>query len=224
MMTKEENDLKNILSRENLEKLFYGEFDVPASQIYYFEKKGNHGEFYFEHYFRNGGWDRSTFPEYDINDFDQRIEIDRYDDWREAFDAYIETFANMYMTHCSGIPDTLDNEVFNGVEAISQLRTTFKPVFEDVWKRKHQEMIEKGDKEAEEERERLYLMLANHPHVLTLPYFRDKESFDLTFGSADASMLRLVFDIVKDLAFEIEKRDKYIEQYRKENERLRALR
>lgn len=213
-------DLKDVLNRENLEKLKYGEIDVPASQIYYFERKGDQGGFYFEHYFCNGGWDRNAFPEYDINDFDQRIEIDRYDDWREAFDAYVETFANMYMNHCSGIPDTLDNEVFNGVEAVARLRATFEPVFEEVWKRKRQELNEKGGKEAEEERNRLYYMLANHPQVLTLPYFRDKKSFDFAFGSADAATLRLIFDIVKDLALEIEKRDRYIEQYQKEVETL----
>ena len=52
-------------------------------------------------------------------------------------------------------------------------------------------------------------MLKDHPQVLTLPCFRSKESFDLAFKGADAGTLRTLFDIIKDLAFEIEKRDRY---------------
>jgi len=63
-------------------------------------------------------------------------------------------------------------------------------------------------------------MSKNHPQAFNLPYFRDKESFDLTFGSVDAGTLHTLFDIIKNLAYEIEKRNKWIELYKKEIETL----
>ena len=218
-------DLKDVLNRGNLEKLLRGELDVPAAQIYYFEKKNELGEFYFEHYYRNGsGWDCNFFSDYDINEFDQEIEIDRYDDCSEAFDAYINRFANMYKMHCDGYPDTLVNEVFNGEESIAQLREAFEPIFEEVWNRKRMEIFDKEQKELEEERNRLYSMIEKYPQIQKLPCFQDKLSFDRTFQFfSDVSTLHIVFDIVKDLAIEIEKRDLYIEQYQEENKRLNAL-
>lgn len=218
-----EINLNDVLSRENLEKLTYGEIDVPAAQIYYFEKKGEQGEFYFEHCYRNGGgWDCDAFSEYDINNFDREIEIDEYDNWKDAFNAYIDYFANKYKYYCKGSPDTLDKEVYNGEEAVAELRATFEPVFEEVWKRKLQEVFGNIDKEAEIERNRLYFLLKDYPQILALSIFRDKEYFDLSFGSAGAGTLRAVFSIIKNLAYEIEKKDMCIEQYKEENERLKA--
>lgn len=217
-------ELKDILYVPVLEKLTTGEYDnANVSQIYYFKKTTDSGSFFFGHYYRNGDrWERNAFPDHLINDFDKEIDIDKYDSWREAYDAYIATFVNMYKDHCKGIPGTLGVEVYNGMEAISQLRATYVHDFEEIWKRKRQAIIDNGGREAEEERSRLYFMLKDHPQVLTLPCFRSKESFDLAFRSADASTLRTLFDIIKDLAFEIEKRDKCIEQYKKECERLKA--
>ena len=92
-----EIELKDILCKENLEKLVKGKIDCSADQIYYFEKVTDYTEFNFYHYYRenNGSWSCNKC-ECDVREFDTIVDITKYDNICEAFDAYIAYFYNLF--------------------------------------------------------------------------------------------------------------------------------
>lgn len=144
MKDKEKSADFNILSRDRLELLTVGELDFPASQIYYFEAGEDKYSFYFAHYYRRNGWDSNAFKEFSVYDFDTEIDDVENCDCERAFEKYISVFANMYQNCCYGIPDTLNNEVYNGENAIKQLREYVENVFKEVWDFKMKQNCEEG--------------------------------------------------------------------------------
>jgi len=216
-----EMDLKDILNRENLEKLSYGEIDCNASQIYYFEPIGStSGDFYFAHFYRDsGGWDSNAFKEFNINDFDKIIDTDDYNNSHDTFEALIAHFSNLYREHCIGIPGSIEQEVFNGVEAIARMRDNFEVVFEYVWNRRMKEKYEQLKKD----KKNLYSLIEKHSIVKTILGYRDEFVFECDFANAgfdEMWLVRKYCETVNLLAIEIEQREKCIEQYQKQVDKL----
>ena len=216
-------ELKDILSKEKLESLEDGIFDCDASQIYYFEPGKDNFNFYFAHYYRDnyGSWDSNAFKDFNIYDFDKDVYLTESFDYDDAFDAYIRKFANMYQDCCSGIPDTLNKEVFNGENAIEQLREYVKRVFPEVWNWKQQELIKIEEKEKKE----VFSLLQQNPAALKYLHIKDMSDFENDarhFGYSDLYLLKQHYGEIIALTSEIEKRDKAIEQYQKQVDELNA--
>lgn len=149
--------LSDILSRENLQKLKSGEYGCKARQIYYFETLGFE-QYYFAHYHvKNGVWydivyffDRRNMEDF-INDY--MIEAESPYAIEDEFFSSIENGYRQYLPiECEDYP--LSRAVFNGVEAINQLKENLTPLVRETARMHaramHREYLERVDSIKEE--------------------------------------------------------------------------
>lgn len=144
-----EINLEEVLCKDNLDKLVCNRIDCRANQIYFFEEASNYFEFTFHYLYREGDgeWCCNSH-ECDVRKLDTIIDIDKYDNCCEAFEAYIAFFYNLFreeyclntasIEYISGsylqyIKSSLGKSVYNGLNAIQQLRTFVGNRFLSCW-------------------------------------------------------------------------------------------
>lgn len=208
--------MNGILNRESLRKLTLGELDFQASQIYYFEPGSVDGEFYFVHCYRLavGGWDCNAFDKFSIYELADVIDVDEFDNCKDALEAYINHFSNLFIAHL--VDEQSFNDVYNGVEAIAQLRKYLEDNYESFemsWQRAVRNSVSRqiGTMRAQ---------LTKHPIA------KQFVDFEYIFSHITRDDLWLVQDFcsaVIHLSDEIAKRDKKIADCLQQIEKIDAL-
>lgn len=226
-----EVDKEELLCKENLEKLVKGKIDCSVDQIYFFEKVSDFFEFNFHYYFRdnNSSW-CCKICECDVHEFDTIVDITKYDNICEAFEAYIAYFSNIFRNEYSQnitttelgcslffkyINSSLENNVYNGLNAINQLREFVSKSFLFCWCHLQEDKLKEID-----ELKRSWLdTMEQHKSTLNSSQ-RDGYGYNSivrTIKEAKASeiwSMNKCFHTITDLVAAIEKENKEIEQLR----------